>query len=87
MKKEHVLSVRFDDGLLSEARDVAAKSSRSFSDWVRSVISCAVMDARSPVRELPQPSPGPGTFACPHFSIGQVDSAWCATCGPLQRAA
>lgn len=29
----------------------------------------------------------PGTFVCPHLSIGNVTSASCGTCGSLQRVA
>jgi len=82
-----ILSARIPAPLLAEARNVAARSSRSFSDWVRLVINCAIVDAQQPTSEPRQAPPGPGTFTCPHLSISHVDSAQCGTCGPLQQAA
>jgi hypothetical protein len=38
-------------------------------------------------RAMPSAFSRPRTFACPHFSIGNADSAACATCGPLDVAA
>jgi hypothetical protein len=66
MRKDHVVSVRFDEALLAEAVRLAGEDRRSLGNWIRNVVAAEAHRAAQP--------PGvPGLRAvewqCDHLSM------------------
>lgn len=64
---DHVVSVRFSEGLLEQVRKLAARDGQSVSDWIRTATGAAAWDAAQPA---PHPELGRIVgWSCPHLTI------------------
>lgn len=89
-------SVRFAPETIEAVKDVAHTEGITAGAWIRRLVTNALRPRKPEPVLVAWPAWGVAwnttmgsgaSFRCAHMSIGNVASASCGTCGPLQRAA
>jgi hypothetical protein len=94
-------SIRFAPEVIEAVKERAFSEGVTVGSWIRRLVG-RELEARSrerpqgliegsgiagEQRAVPSTLSRPRTFSCAHFSVGNVVSASCETCGPLEAAA
>lgn len=94
-------SIRFAPKVIEAVKGIASGDGVTVGAWIRRLVDREIEAHRRPrpqgliegsgvagePRALPSAPVGLRTFRCPHFSVGNVTSAACGTCGRLAAAA
>jgi hypothetical protein len=94
-------SIRFAPEVIEAVKGLAFSEGVTVGSWIRRLVDREIgARARQRPQGLVEGSGVAGdpraltstlsrarTFSCPHFSVGNVVSASCETCGPLEAAA